>query len=160
MNIWNTDVIATRLACDEIEQYEKTKYYIACFYLQVVFMVLPMFLLGLSYSITLFTFASFVTTTAVFHIGAIGVYKACAKYKKASVLDTLVVLSVPVSIKIQLVYWVTYVVIMKLFVAFDSPTYVWVLYGFTVMPVTVWVQFYLIKRAVEKNFSKNNEHSS
>ena len=109
MNIWNTDVLAFQLANDEIDQYQKTKYYIGSFYLQVIGTVLPMFILGLSYTINVFTLASFIVTVAVFHTGAINVFKGCAAFKKASALDTLVVLGLPVCIKIQIVYWATYV---------------------------------------------------
>ena len=152
MNIWNTDVIATQLANDEIDQYQKTKYYIGSFYLQVVGTVIPMFILGLSYTITLFTLLSFIATVAVFHVGAIKVFKACASFKKASALDTLVVLGLPVCIKIQIGYWVTYVLITSLLSATNGPMLLWVVYGFITMPIMVWLQFFLIRRAVVKNY--------
>lgn len=152
MNIWNTDVLAKKLACDELDQNQKTKYYIACFYLQVVGTVLPMFLLGFSYSINVFTFASYLLTLILFHLGAMKVYRACANYKKASVLDTLVVLGLPICIKIQIVYWVTYFPITMLFNSTNSPVIIWVFYGFSAMPIMVWAQFYLIRRAVMRNY--------
>ncbi|WP_394388396.1 hypothetical protein [Shewanella woodyi] len=152
MNIWNTDVIATQLARDEIDQQQKTKYYIACFYLQVIGTVLPMFLLGLSYSINLFTFLSYIVTISVFHLGAFKVYRACAVHKKASVLDTLVVVGLPISIKVQIGYWITYVLITLMFEAMQASSYIWVIYGFITMPLIVWLQFYLVERTVDKNY--------
>lgn len=152
MNIWNTDVLASQLANDEIDQYQKTKYYIGSFYLQVLGTVLPSFILGLSYSISLFTFASFVVTVAVFHLGAIKVFKACAFYKKASALDTLVVLGLPVCIKIQIGYWTTYILITNILNSMNSPLLLWVIYSFVTMPIMVWLQFFLIRRSVVKNY--------
>ncbi|GAA0541496.1 hypothetical protein GCM10009098_06380 [Rheinheimera aquimaris] len=152
MDIWNTDVIATKLAKDEIDQKQKTVYYVACFYLQVIGTVMPMFLLGYSYSINLFTFASYVITVAVFHLGALKVYRACANHKKASVLDTLVVLGLPISIKIQIGYWLTYFFITYILNVIQASPYAWVIYGFITMPIMVWLQFQLIKRAVDKNY--------
>jgi hypothetical protein len=153
MNIWNTDVIAAQLARNEIDQHQKTKYYIACFYLQVIGTILPMFLLGFSYSINLFTFLSYVVTISVFHLGVLKIYRACAVHKKASVLDTLVVLGLPISIKIQIGYWITYVLITSIFEAMQASTYIWVIYGFITMPLMMWLQFYLVKRAVDKNYA-------
>lgn len=153
MNIWNTDDIATRLARGEMNQHQMTKYYIACFYLQVIWSVLPMYILGYSYSINLFTFASFVIAVVVFHLGALNVYRACAYYQKASVLDTLVVLSLPVCIKVQLGYWATYFAISTFTQTMENPMYVWVLYTFFTMPVIIWLQFFLIRRAVHRNYA-------
>jgi len=106
---------------DELGQYQKTKYYIGSFYLQVIGTVLPMFILGLSYTITLVTFASFIVTIAVFHAGAIKVFQACASFKKASALDTLVVLGLPVCVKIHIGYWAAYVLIASLLNSMNGP---------------------------------------
>ncbi|MDR6984903.1 hypothetical protein J2X32_003558 [Rheinheimera pacifica] len=152
MNIWNTDVIATQLARDEIGQHQKTKYYIGSFYLQVVGTVLPMFLLGLSYSISLFNFVSYVVTLAAFHLGALKIFRACAFHKKASVLDTLVVVGLPICIKIQLGYWSVYVLLTFVFQVIQVSVYAWVIYGFISMPIIVWLQFYFLERAVNKNY--------
>lgn len=152
MNIWNTDVLASQLANDEIDQYQKTKYYIGSFYLQVIGTVLPIFILGLSYTITLVTFASFIVTSAVFHAGAIKVFQACASFKKASALDTLVVLGLPVCVKIHIGYWAAYVLITSLLNSMNGPMLLWVAYGFVTMPIMVWLQFFFIRRAVVKNY--------
>ena len=152
MDIWNTDVIAKKLAEDKIDQKQKTMYYVVCFYLQVVGTVIPMFLLGYSYSINLFTATSYVVTMSVFHLGAFKVYRSCADHKKASVLDTLVVLGLPISIKIQIGYWLTYFLITYILNVIQASPYAWVVYGFITMPIMIWLQFHLIKRAVNKNY--------
>ncbi|MEH8016744.1 hypothetical protein MN202_05850 [Rheinheimera muenzenbergensis] len=152
MHIWHTDVIAKKLARDEIDQRQKTKYFIALFYLQVFGTVLPMFLLGLTFSISLFTFASYVTTLFIYHLGAVKVYRACAVHKKASVLDTLVVISLPICLKIQLGYWASFVLLNWPMQAMQVSVYSWVIYGFITLPIMVWLQFHLIKRAVDNNY--------
>lgn len=153
MNIWNTNQLATDLACEALSQKQKVQYYVACFYLQIASTVLPMFFLGYSYYLNIVTFASFMVTLVVFHLGALRVYRACSGYKKASVLDTIVVLSLPVSIRVQIVYWLAYGIISILLAEQQSAAYIWLIYSFSAMPVMVWFQFYLIERAVNKNYA-------
>ena len=153
MNIWNTNQLAADLASEALSQQQKAQYYIACFYLQIASTVLPMYFLGYSFYLNIVTFASYVATLAVFHVGAMSVYKACSGYKKAGVLDTIVVLSLPVCLKIQLVYWLSYALIALLFAEQQSAAYVWLIYSFVAMPVMVWCQFYLIKKAVQQNYA-------
>ena len=95
MYFWDTDRLAALLAKEELGQGQKIRYYIACFYLQTASTVLPMYLFGLSYSLDVITLASYVASLVVFHLGALKVYKACAHYQKAGVLDTVIVLSLP-----------------------------------------------------------------
>ena len=153
MNIWNTHQLAADLASEVLSQKQKAQYYIACFYLQIASTVLPMYFLGYSYYLNIVTFVSYVVTLAVFHMGAMSVYKACSDYKKAGVLDTIVVLTLPVSLKIQMVYWLSYALIAVLFAEQQSAAYVWLIYSFIAMPVMVWCQFYLIKEAVHQNYA-------
>ena len=111
MYFWDTDRLAALLAKEELGQGQKIRYYIACFYLQTASTVLPMYLFGLSYSLDVITLASYVASLVVFHLGALKVYKACAHYQKAGVLDTVIVLSLPVCIKVHSVYWLVYAVV-------------------------------------------------
>ncbi len=152
MYFLDTDRLATLLAKDELDQSQKVRYYIACFYLQMASTVLPMYLFGLSYSLDVVTLASFIASLAVFHLGALNVYKACAQYQRAGVVDTLIVLSLPVGIKVHSLYWLAYAVIVYTLTAAEGGWYLWVIYSFSAMPIMVWFQFNLIRNAVVRNY--------
>lgn len=152
MYFWDTDRLAALLAKEELGQGQKIRYYIACFYLQTASTVLPMYLFGLSYSLDVITLASYVASLVVFHLGALKVYKACAHYQKAGVLDTVIVLSLPVCIKVHSVYWLVYAVVVYALTAAEGSWYLWVIYSFSAMPIMVWFQFNLIRNAVVRNY--------
>ena len=111
-----------------------------------------MYLFGLSYSLDVITLASYVASLVVFHLGALKVYKACAHYQKAGVLDTVIVLSLPVCIKVHSVYWLVYAVVVYALTAAEANWYLWVIYSFSAMPIMVWFQFNLIRNAVVRNY--------
>lgn len=152
MYFWDTDRLAALLAKEELGQGQKIRYYIACFYLQTASTVLPMYLFGLSYSLDVITLASYVASLVVFHLGALKVYKACAHYQKAGVLDTVIVLSLPVCIKVHSVYWLVYAVVVYALTAVEGSWYLWVIYSFSAMPIMVWFQFNFIRNAVVRNY--------
>ena len=152
MYFWDTDRLAALLAKEELGQGQKIRYYIACFYLQTASTVLPMYLFGLSYSLDVITLASYVASLVVFHLGALKVYKACAHYQMAGVLDTVIVLSLPVCIKVHAVYWFVYAVVVYALTAAEGSWYLWVIYSFSAMPIMVWFQFNLIRNAVVRNY--------
>ena len=154
MRIWNTSKLARELAEGSLSEWDKTKYYIAGSIVQILLATVVPYLLGFGEStIDSFVVISHLVTAIIIYVGSMSVFKSCNKYKKAGFLETIIILNLPLSIKIELMYWVLFLSIAFYSAVTTSFGDYWYLFAYFVFPVKSIVFFILVKYHVDKAYS-------
>jgi len=148
MKFWDVDKVAQDLRDKVMSEWDKTKYYIATLFLQLILLSITGLLFG--YGANSYTIIAFAVSALVSYFSIVSVYKSCEKNQEISVIEALIVIGFPATVKSQTAYWAVYVVLLSgYYSAFITASiFTWIFIALT--PAYYALFFSLVKQGVEK----------
>jgi hypothetical protein len=148
MTFWNVNKLAVALKREELSEWNKTKYYIATLFLQMLLGAVSSFYFGWGGDFRAVIATILAALLSYFCI--LGIYKSCEKHEEISILEALTVLGFPVSVMLQVFYWGTYLVMLSAFNASLVSQDVFAQVFLILIPVYSVLFFALINSAINR----------
>ncbi len=148
MIVWNVNKLAVALRNKELSEWKKTQYYIATLFLQMLIAAISNYFFSWGGNIS--AVVATVIGILLSYFCIVGVYQSCQKHEELSVLEALIVLGFPVSIKLQLFYWGAYLVMLWGYQASMISAEDFTLVFLLLMPVYIVMFFLLINHAINQ----------
>jgi len=148
MKYWDIDEVAQDLKNKNLSEWEKTKYYIATLFLQLALLSITGLFFG--YGVNLYVVIGLAVSALISYFCIVNVYKSCEKSQGVSVIEALIVIGFPATVKSQTVYWAVYVVLLSGYnsAMITASTFTWIFVALT--PAYYVLFFSLVKQGVER----------
>jgi hypothetical protein len=148
MKYWSTDGAALDLANNSLSEWQKAKYYIATLIIQLVSAVIIVLLVGTYVSFHLVW--SYAACALITYLYVVVIHKSCEANDNVSVIEALVVIGLPASIKAAVVYWASSLIVRIVYSAELLPNGIVIFFHFALTPMFYVLYFSLISGSIDR----------